>query len=225
MCVCKYKTVIYSIDHFVTTLHLIWCMWGITLDKVPSIATCSLTSKTSGSWRPKKKNQKTLPPRPVPTAVMPPSAGAVALWCRPTDEEYQRFQSSAYRSQVVTDGWSKWCWMMRLLMIYIYICIICTIIPNCTSVCVCVDGFCWLLTCNICCCLRDDLLMSKWRDDQLVLHEMPFLLYRPLVLWLSKLGNHHVSEYIVRNHQCRIFIAISSFCCELPEGTKYDGGA
>ena len=44
--------------------------------------------------------QPTLPPRPVPTAVMPPSVGAVALWCRPgTNKIPLRFQSARRRSR------------------------------------------------------------------------------------------------------------------------------
>ena len=185
---------------------------------------------SKSTWRrAKKKHQKTLPPRPVPTAVMPPSAGAVALWCRPTDEEYHRFQSSAYRSQVVTDGWSKWCWMMRLLMIYIYIYIyIYTYVRSYQIVraCVCVlmDFVdCWhvifVVVCGMICWCPSEGMTS--------LYCMRCLFYF-IALWLFDLANWKITMFKSPSWEIinvGFFIAISSFCCELPEGTKYDGGA
>ena len=107
-------------------------------------------------------------------------------------------------ADVVTDGWSKWCWKLDdvfvddiLYNIYIYIYI--SIYLIFIQVYTCVDGICWVLMCSICWYLRDDLMnwrsqrLSKWRDDQLLPHERH--LFNPIALCLFDIANLKITMF------------------------------
>jgi hypothetical protein len=140
---------------------------------------------------------------------MPPSVGAVALWCRPGTNQntnaprrldWSRCSHRRMIQVMLEVGWCV-CWWYTVYIIYIYIIYISISIylSIFIQVYTCVDGICWVLMCSICWYLRDDLMnwrsqrLSKWRDDQLLPHERHF--FTPIALCLFDIANLKITMF------------------------------